>query len=451
MKDISRRQFIKTAGAGALAFGTAVACGPSKEKEKKTSSDDVEVTEGMPLRLNPNSGDQVSLLGYGCMRWPMIKDANGNDIVDQNAVNELVDYALEHGVNYFDSAPVYLQGQSERATAIALLRHPRESYFIATKNSRENTFESGVAMYKKSLENYETDHIDYYLLHNIGNYEAFKRRFLDTGLLDYFLKERQAGHIRNLGFSFHGDQAGWDELIPTHEQYHWDFIQIQMNYLDWFNAGGRNTNAEYLYKTLDERQIPIVIMEPLRGGALSEVPKAIADDFKQREPEKSVASWAFRFVGSYPRVLVALSGMTYMEHLKDNLDTFLKFKPLTDEEKDHLTGDVATRISNYPLVNCTGCQYCMPCPFGINIPGIFKFYNASVNDGTYVVSKDQEGYAKLRRRYLASYGETIPAERQADHCINCQQCMPHCPQHIRIPSELRRIDRYMESLKQETL
>lgn len=449
MKDISRRQFIKTAGAGALAVGTAVACGPAKDK--KTSAPAEELTEGMPLRLNQNSGDKVSVLGYGCMRWQMIKDAEGREVVDQDSVNELVDYALEHGVNYFDSAPVYLQGQSERATAKALLRHPRESYFIATKNSRDNTLESGIAMYKQSLANYETDHIDYYLLHSVGDYANLKRRFIDTGLLDYFLKEREAGRIRNLGFSFHGNKEGWDGLIATHELYHWDFIQIQMNYLDWSHAGGRNTDAEYLYKTLDERQIPIVIMEPLRGGGLSNVPKVVADDFKEREPEKSVASWAFRFVASYPRVLTALSGMTYMEHLQDNLDTFLKFKPLTDEEKDYLSGEVAERITNYPLVNCTGCQYCMPCPYGINIPEIFKFYNNSVNDGTYVVSKDQEGYAKLRKRYLASYAATIPAERQADHCIGCQQCMEHCPQHLRIPSELRRIDRYLESLKQETL
>ena len=448
MKDISRRQFFKTAGAGALAMGAAIACGPDKGKK---TSETTEVSEGMPLRTNPNSGDKVSLLGYGCMRWQMIKDENGNEIIDQNSVNELVDYAISHGVNYFDSAPVYLQGQSERATAKALLRYPRESYFIATKSSRKNTFEEGVKMYKQSLANYETDYLDYYLLHALSGYADLKDRFIDTGLLDYFLSERKAGHIRNLGFSFHGSQRDWDELIQTHETYHWDFIQIQMNYLDWYNAGGRNTNAAHLYKSLDERGIPIVIMEPLRGGGLSSVPKAVADEFKSREPEKSIASWAFRFVGSYPRILTVLSGMTYMEHLQDNLDTYLKFKPLTEEEKDFLTGEVATRIADYPLVGCTSCQYCMPCPFGIDIPGIFSFYNKSVNDGSYVVSREQEKYHKLRKRYLLEYNKAIPTVRQADHCINCQQCMVHCPQHIRIPQELRRIDRYIESLKQETL
>ena len=141
MKDISRREFIKTAGAGALAMGAAMACGTDKGNKQ---SGRTEVSEGMPLRTNPNSGDKVSLLGYGCMRWQMIQDENGNEIIDQSSVDELVDYAIAHGVNYFDSAPVYLQGQSERATAKALLRYPRASYFIATKNSRKNTFEEGV-------------------------------------------------------------------------------------------------------------------------------------------------------------------------------------------------------------------------------------------------------------------------------------------------------------------
>lgn len=454
MEKISRRSFIKTAGAGAAALGLA-ACKGGK------TTDRVTVVEGtgegeMPLRLNQNTGDKASLLGYGCMRWPMIKDENGRDIIDQNAVNELVDYALEHGVNYFDSAPVYLQGQSEEATAKALLRHPRESYYIATKCSNMSArpgqeYEQGKNMYLKSLEYYQTDVIDYYLLHNFGDIATFKRRFEDCGLMDYFLEEKAKGHIRNLGFSFHGNQAGWDSLKPVLDKYHWDFIQIQMNYIDWFNAGGRNTNASYLYEDLDRREIPIVIMEPLLGGRLSSVPMGVSEELKAREPEKSIASWAFRFVGSYPRVFCVLSGMTYMEHLQDNLGTYLNFQPLTEDEKDWLTGEIATKINDYPLVACTDCKYCMPCPYGIDIPGIFAFYNNSVNQGTFVVNQEQKDYRKLRNSYLINYNKAIPTVRQADHCINCNQCVEHCPQHIRIPRELQRIDKYIEALKQETL
>ena len=196
--------------------------------------------------------------------------------------------------------------------------------------------------------------------------------------------------------------------------------------------------------------IPIVIMEPLRGGRLADLPAAISDKMKAREPSKSLSSWAFRFVGSFPRVMCILSGMTYMEHLEDNVKTFSSFKPLNSEELDFLA-EVADQLETYPLIRCTGCQYCMPCPYGLNIPAIFKFYNDNVNAGTYVSSREQEDYARLRRNYLRSYNKTIEPDRQADHCIGCGKCARECPQHIAIPRELRRIDEYIESLKQQTL
>ena len=446
MKDISRREFIK-AGAGAVALGAAAACKPASKKKGKGA----EVSEGMPLRTNPNTGDKVSLLGYGCMRWPMVRDEAGNEVVDQEKVDEMVDYAIAHGVNYFDSAPVYLQGQSEAATAKALARHPRDSYYIATKCSNhrgfEPTYEEGVAMYRRSLGYYNTDHIDYYLLHNVAGEAAFRQRFLDNGLMDFLLKERVAGRIRNLGFSFHGTEKGLDEMLALHDTYHWDFCQIQMNYVDW-NHG--NYSAKYAYEQLVSRGIPVVIMEPLLGGRLSDVPVPVATQFKEREPSLSIASWAFRFCGTMPGVLTALSGMTYMEHLEDNCATFEHFKPLTEEELSFLE-EMAGLISDYPLVPCTSCQYCMPCPYGIDIPSIFKHYNGCVNEGVIAQSTEQKGFRKLKKAYLASYDKAIESVRQADHCISCNSCVPRCPQGIRIPRELRRIDDYVESLKQETL
>lgn len=449
MKELDRRSFLKTVGLGTVALGAAVACG-----RDGSSSATYEGPAEMPYRKNSRTGDMVSILGYGCMRWPMITDASGAQVIDQQSVDEMVDYAISHGVNYFDSAPVYLQGQSEAATALALSRYPRDSYYIATKLSNhrgsEPTYEAGVAMYKRSLGYYNTDYIDYYLLHNLDGYASFKKRFEDNGLIDFLLKERQAGHIRNLGFSFHGGTRGFDQMMELHGKYHWDFVQIQMNYVDWDHAGGGDANAHYLYDTLTGLGIPVVIMEPLLGGQLSSVPRVVADRLKEREPSKSVASWAFRFCGTHPNVLTVLSGMTYMSHLEDNVDTFEHFVPLNDKELEMLQ-EAAGIIRDYPLVGCTGCQYCMPCPFGIDIPGIFKHYNACVNDGTVAESSDQKDFHKLRRKYLASYSEAIDPVRQADHCISCGQCAPRCPQHIRIPNELRRIDNYIEKLKQETL
>ena len=442
---MDRREFIKAAGIGAAAVGVT-ACAP------KVVKSDNNVSTGEISGNVPQHYEGIGLLGYGCMRWPMVKGEDGKEHIDQEAVNALVDKALEHGITYFDTSPVYLQGDSERATAEALNRHPREKWLLATKlsNFSDASYENSVKMYQKSLEIFKTDHIDYYLLHSIADGKAFEQRFGSTGIMDFLQKEREAGHIRHLGFSFHGPQSGFDEMMALHEKYHWDFVQIQMNYVDWTHAGGRNTKAEYLYNELDKRGIPVVIMEPLRGGRLADMPAGLADQLKAREPQRSLASWAFRFVGTFPRVQVALSGMTYMEHLEDNLKTFTDFKPLNDEELTFLES-IADQMENYPLVGCTGCQYCMPCPYGINIPGIFKFYNDNVNAGTYVVSQEQKDYARAKRKYLLAYNEAIPTIRQADHCIGCSRCVKACPQHIRIPAELRRIDGYIEKLKQDTL
>ena len=409
----------------------------------------------MEYRINPGNGDKVSLLGYGCMRWQMIKDENGKDIVNQESVNELVDRAIEAGINYFDTSPAYLRGQSEKATGDALARHPRNSYYIATKlsNFGDRSAEASKQMYLDSFEQMQTDYFDYYLMHSIGRggYEAFKARYEDNGMMDFVLKEREAGRIRQLGFSFHGSQAEYDQMIALHDKYKWDFVQIEMNYMDWQHADGvRNVNAEYLYDSLDKRELPIVVMEPLLGGRLASVPENVTYHMKQREPDQSIASWAFRFVGSYPRILTILSGMTYREHLEDNLKTFMGFKPLTEEEIEFLK-DMAGIMATYPTVNCTHCNYCMPCPFGIDIPEIFAHYNKHVNAGTVAQNSEQANYKKLRKDYLLSYDKAIPTLRQADHCIGCGTCLSHCPQSIDIPKELHRIDRYIEQLKQNKL
>lgn len=431
-------------------------CGRSAQDSsyEQNGKDVPEDGSAMTYRINRVNSDKVSILGYGCMRWPMIKDENGKDIIDQETTNRLVDYAIEHGVNYFDTSPVYLQGQSETATGIALKRHPRESYFIATKlsNFSNYTRENSMMMYRKSFENLQTDYIDYYLLHSIGGggIDAFNARYVDNGMLDFLMEERKAGRIRNLGFSFHGNQESFDAFMELHEKYHWDFVQIQLNYVDWKHAGGRNANAEYLQAELDKRGIQSVIMEPLLGGRLSKVPQFIADRLKERNPEGSVASWAFRFAGTHEGVLCVLSGMTYMEHLKDNIGTYSPLVPLTEEELVFLD-ETAEMMQKYPTVPCNDCKYCMPCPYGIDIPAILLHYNKCVNAGEIAQSIEDEGYKKARRAYLVSYDRAVPKLRQAARCIGCNQCSGHCPQNINIPKELQRIDKYIENLRKDTL
>lgn len=460
-----------TGAAAAVAVATGIAGGCASKVKNSGNSKAVSAGDngmaggGMTYRTDPKFGEKVSVLGYGCMRWQMTKDENGKDIIDQESVNELVDYALARGVNYFDSSPVYLQGQSEAASGLALSRYPRDSYYIATKLSNFSDWsrENSLLMYHKSFENFRTDHLDYYLLHSIGrSIEDFENRYVKNGMLDFLLKEREAGRIRHLGYSFHGNRQMFDELLKTHGKYHWDFIQIQMNYRDWSHAEGNNCNADHMYGELEKRGIPVVIMEPLRGGSLAKLPNRIVDELKERMPSESVASWAFRFAGTPENVLTVLSGMTYMEHLQDNLRTYSPLQPLTAEENEFLE-KVAERLSSYPLVPCTACQYCMPCPYGLDIPGIFRHYNSCVNEG-YVVteptnkegtdsaefSREMKAYRKARRAYLLSYDRAIEKNRQANRCIGCEKCVSHCPQNIRIPSEIHRIDHLIESLRRHS-
>lgn len=457
-KNINRRDFLKIVGiAAATSTATLYGCG-SKESTPDGKALGPVPTDKMTYRSFPNLGDdKVSLLGYGCMRWPTIPSPDGKgEVIDQDAVNELVDYAIAHGVNYFDTSPVYVQGWSEKATGIALKRHPRQSYYLATKLSNFSNWtpENSLAMYRKSFEDLQVDYLDYYLLHAIGGggIPNLKARYIDNGMLDFLIKERQAGRIRRLGWSFHGDIEVFDYALQMHDQgqVQWDFVQIQLNYVDWKHASGSNIDAEYLYGELEKRNIPAVIMEPLLGGRLSKVPDHIVARLKQRQPDNSVASWAFRYAGSPQLVLTVLSGMTYLEHLQDNIRSYSPLVPLTDEENKFLY-ETADLMVQYPTIPCNDCKYCMPCPYGIDIPAILVHYNKCVNEGNLPESSQDKNYREARRAFLVGYDRSVPKLRQASHCIGCNQCTPHCPQTIKIPQELQRIDKFVEQLKQETL
>ena len=458
---MDRREFLKIVGISTVTATTALyGCGSgSGPKGSSTTAGNVP-DSGMTYRTNPTTGDRVSILGYGCMRWPTEPSPDGKgDLIDQEAVNRLVDYAIAHGVNYFDTSPVYVQGWSEKATGIALKRHPRDRFLIATKLSNfspaTHSREESLAMYRRSFRDLQVDYIDYYLLHGIGmgGMEALRSRYLDNGMLDFLLKEREAGRIRNLGFSYHGDIEVFDYLLSRQEELKWDFVQIQLNYLDWKHAkevNPRNTDAEYLYGELSKRGIPAVIMEPLLGGRLSKVHDHIVARLKQRRPGDSVASWAFRYAGTPEHVLTVLSGMTYMEHLQDNIRTYSPLIPLTEEETRFLY-ETADLMMQYPTIPCNDCKYCMPCPYGIDIPAILLHYNKCVNEGNVPENSRNESYRKARRAFLVGYDRSVPKLRQANHCIGCNQCSPHCPQAIDIPKEIHRIDGFVEQLKQGIL
>ena len=411
-KNISRRSFLKLFGAGTVATAATLAgCKKGNKAESQAAEEyknQVEPSVGkMTYRENPKTKEKVSILGYGMMRLPTKVD--NSDEFDQDMINKQIDYAIEHGMNYFDTSPVYCQGKSEHCTGIALSRHKRSEYFVATK-----------------LSNFNRD----------------------------YWKEREAGRIRNLGFSFHGKQEVFDEVLAMHDKYHWDFVQIELNYLDWDYANeinDRNVDASYLYAELQKRGIPAVIMEPLLGGRLANLPQYLATELKSHAPERSVASWAFRYAGTPEGVLTVLSGMTYMEHLKDNLLSYCPLVPLSDEEMRYLDTEVAQKIVGLENIPCNDCKYCMPCPYGIDIPAIFIHYNKCKNEGSLPMGAGDQEYRQHRRQYLISLDRVVPRERQPDHCIGCHQCEPHCPQNIHITRELHKISDMIEELKRNPL
>jgi len=459
---MDRRSFLKGL-AGATMAGAAVAAGcdhPNATKAEGYAAGEVP-TGSMTYRKDAH-GQDVSLLGFGMMRLPIegggsLRD-NPDAKLDQELINRMVDYAMEHGVNYYDTAPVYLRGMSEKATGIALNRHPREKWLVATKlsNFRNWSREESIKMYEQSFVELGVDYIDYYLLHSFGGVSDdgvsdFEKRFVDNGMLDFLMEEREKGRIRNLGWSFHGLQSEFDKAVALHDKYHWDFAQIQMNYVDWHYAHEiepENVNAEYLYTELDKKEIPIVIMEPVLGGRLATLNEALANQLKASEPNRSLASWAFRHLGMFPRIMTSLSGMSAMEHVEDNVRTHCPMTPLSDEQMK-LLERVADEFAHYPAIPCTACQYCMPCPYGLDIPGIFAFYNKSLMEGNIATegTVEQREFRRARKAFLTTYDKSIERLRQADHCINCGECLTHCPQHIAIPDKMHMIEDYTNKLK----
>ncbi len=436
--NMSRREFLRRIGIGAGSAMALMALDPinvlAQEKKGKTANN------RMTYRVQHGSGEEISLLGFGMMRLPN----------NQDEVNQLVDYAIEHGVNYYDTAPMYMGGQSEVLMGNALSRHPRDKYFVATKMSNQNrrlwTFEESKGLYERSLEKLKVDYIDYYLLHGIGGgMDSLKGRFLDNGVLDFLLKERKEGRIKHLGFSYHGDVRDFDWLLDHQEEYQWDFVQIQMNFLDWRHAsmrGGRRSDAdaEYLYDKCEKTGVQCVVMEPLRGGAFGRMASELTDQLKAMRPDDSTARWAFRWVGSYPNILTTLSGMNRMDHLEENIKTFSPLEVCTEAE-NRLLAKIADQMSGFPTIPCTTCEYCMPCPYGVNIPGNFAVYSEAVTNHILPLpDKSAPDYAERKQQFMDAYKKALPEEKTwAYACQDCEECLSKCPQQIRIPNQLARI------------
>jgi len=375
----------------------------------------------MQYRADPKSGNQLSALGFGCMRFPR----------DPDKTAELIRSAVERGVNYFDTA--YIYGGSELTLGQVFKKHPelREKMHIATKLpwfmcKAETDFDK---LFNTSLERMGIDRADYYLIHNLTRPSEWAK-LVALGVEPWIAAQKAAGRIGQIGFSYHGNQLDFPRLLKA---YDWDFVQIQYNYSDENYQAGRTGLQKAAAMGL-----AVVVMEPLLGGKLATgLPKKAAALLGQTEPARSAAAWALRWLWDQPEVTVVLSGMNAMEQLEDNIMTAETASPgcLTEEEHAVYPKAVASFREAYK-VPCTGCNYCMPCPKNVNIPGCFAAYNAS-----YAVSLFT-GF----QQYTTTSNVSLDAKANssARNCVNCGKCVQHCPQHIDVPAQLKRVARRLE-------
>ncbi len=361
-----------------------------------------------------------SLLGFGGMRYPT-KDGK----IDRIESAKMMDHALDSGITYIDTAYPYHSGESELFLGEYLKTKERNSFYLATKLPlwAIKTYEDAVRIFEEQLERLQTDYFDFYLMHayNQERFDAMN----ELGVLALMEKYQKEGKIKHLGFSFHDSYEVFEKIITFKK---WDFCQIQLNYMDTDEQAGMKG-----YELAEKLGVPLVIMEPVKGGSLATFADDITGLFTAFDEKRSVASWAFRWVGSLPNVKVILSGMSNMEQLEDNLATFDKFKPLSEEEQK-LISEVVEEVKARTKNGCTNCKYCMPCPFGVNIPGCFSIWNNYSMYG----NKDSANW----RYYL-----DMKAEARADQCMDCGACEEVCPQHIPIREHLRLVTKDMETVK----
>ena len=364
-------------------------------------------------------GLSVSRLGMGAMRLPVQENQEGKPI-DFEAAREIIRRCIEGGINYFDTAYIYHGGHSETFLAKALAEYPRDSYFLADKfNLQANP--DFRAQFAQQLERLNTDYIDFYLLHGIQ--DSSEEPMLQSGCIEYFREMKAQGKIRHFGFSFHGSPDSLRRLLAAGP---WDFVQIQLNYMDWLFE-----DAKELYEILDQAGIPILVMEPLRGGRLASLNPQTAEKLLAAQPGKSLASWGMRWLMRLPRVAVVLSGMSNPDQARDNIATFSEGKPLSEEESALLM-QVCQEYRASVAVACTGCRYCTDdCPMGLDIPRILNIYNA----------------IKLDSEWRASLLYSLPEGKRPDSCIGCGACTGHCPQSFDIPAYMAELAEIMKRVK----
>lgn len=362
---------------------------------------------------------QLSALGMGAMRLPFI---NGNDtMIDEKATAEMIDYALQNGVNYFDTAWGYHGGNSETIMGKLLSEYPRDSFYLATKfpGYDLSNMDKVAPIFEKQLKKCHVDYFDFYMFHNVCEMNIDAYIDAKHGIFDYLKKQKDTGRIRHLGFSAHGSYDVIKRFLEVYGE-HMEFCQIQLNYLDWTFQ-----NAKEKIELLNQYHVPVWVMEPLRGGRLAALSERDETRLKALRPEEEIAAWAFHFLQTIPNIAVILSGMSNFEQLKHNIHTFEKERPLNQNELNTLL-DIADGMVKKIALPCTACRYCTGhCPQELDIPALLELYNEHC-------FTSESGFAFIAPMALMATAE----DKRPGACVGCRNCEAVCPQNIRISEAL---------------
>ena len=361
----------------------------------------------------------VPLLALGCMRLPM-----KGDEIDQQELDRMVEYCMEHGANYFDTAYMYVDGKSENAIGKSLKRYNRKDFMLADKSPiyKMKTREDVRKIFEEQLQKCQVEYFDFYMCHNINlnTYDTYK----NVHMVEELVKLKKEGLIKYLGFSFHGTPEILKEVV---KDYKWDFAQLQINYLDWDVV-----KAHEQYDIVQEQGIPVTVMEPLRGGGLVNLSEKAMEKLKANS-DNTPAAFGLRWAASRDNVVTVLSGMSNLQQVKENIQTFIDYKDM-DEKEELLADEIAKIIQSQGEINCTACKYCTEvCPRGINIPAIFALYNQ------YKVTNN--------KMLFKIYYETLAENEKADKCIKCNLCNKNCPQALDIPNLLAKVSDEYNKIK----
>lgn len=410
---MKRREFIinSTLALGGMAFLT----GCTKEIKK---------SDNQVVRRKFHNTD-MPLIALGCMRLPM-----RDDKIDMIELDKMVEYSMEHGANYFDTAYMYVDGKSENAIGEVLKKYPRESFILADKcpaylvNSQSDVRK----LCQEQLKKCQVKYFDNYMVHNINKNTLSNYR--DNNMYDELVKLKNEGIVKHIGFSFHGDPKMLKEVIKEHK---WDFCQLQLNYLDW-----EVVNADELYNIAEEANVPVIVMEPLRGGVLCNLPDKAVQTLKEQCPDDTQASFGLRFAAGKEKVFTVLSGMSNLKQVQENVDTFINYRAFTDKE-EKVAQDIVRIIQSQGAISCTACKYCLEvCPRGINIPAIFGLYNI------------YKGSTQKSKNFLFTYNyKALDESTRADKCIDCKLCIKNCPQDLDIPKLLKEVENTVSKVEKE--